>query len=389
MVNLREFQTAKKRRQALEKEWGISLDNIGQFSFSEDEVRNKNIENLIGASQIPLGIAGPVKVNGQYAKGEFYLPLATSEGALVASVNRGCKAITLAEGAMVMVEKVGITRGPVFKTNSLNQSFKLAQWLSSHFNDIHHCTRQTSSHIGLLKIETQVLGRLVYARFYFDTSEAMGMNMATVATNSIIQIIEKETGAVCVSITGNFCVDKKPSWRNFILGRGRKVWAEAVISRNIVRTVLKTTPEEIFKVWLSKCMLGSAISGSLGFNAHFGNIVAAIFCATGQDLAHIVEGSLGITTVELGVAVKAGMANNLYISIYLPDLIIGTIGGGTNLATQKEGLAIIFGQEKPQVDIFAEVIAGAVLAGELSLLASLAEGSLTQAHQRLGRGKSI
>ena len=379
-INLREFKTIKERRKAIEKALKIPLENIGCYSLNEEVASTRNCENMIGIAQIPLGIAGPIKLithNSQPIT--CFIPLVTTEGALIASVNRGCKAVSESGGATVFVEKVGITRSPVFKTNSLAKSFKLAEWLDEHFSDLNNLCKTTSSHIKLLKIKSQVIARNVFVRFYFDTDQAMGMNMATIATNTLGAFIEEKTGSRCLSLTGNFCVDKKASWLNFLLGRGRKVWAEARISRRVVKEVLKTTPEKIFEVWLAKCMLGSAVSGSLGFNAHFGNTIAAIFAATGQDLAHITEGSLGITTVEV-------MDADLYISIYLPDLIIGTVGGGTGLATQKEAMSIIFGKEEPKVESFAEVIGGAVLAGELSLLASLAEGSLAQAHLKLGRG---
>lgn len=403
MVNLRKFKTSEERRKALQEILGVSLENIGCHSLDEATASSRNCENMIGVAQIPLGVAGPLKLTthnsrlpkpppakqalraggtgGQAQPITCFIPLATTEGALVASVNRGCKAISESGGATVFGEKVGMTRGPVFKTESLAHSFKLVNWLKNHSNDLYHWTSKTSKHLRLLKIEPQVLGRLVFARFYFDTGKAMGMNMVTIATDSIIQIIEKRTGSKCLSITGNFCVDKKPAWLNFILGRGRMVWAEAVLRREIVEKILKTTPEKIYEVWLAKCLLGSALAGSMGFNAHFANIIAAIFCATGQDLAQVTEGSLGVTTTEV-------VDKDLYISVYLPDLALGVVGGGTGLATQTEALKIIFSRRKPMVEEFSAVLGGAVLAGELSLLASLAEGSLAKAHQKLGRGKT-
>jgi len=388
MVNLRQFKTANERRKFLEKKLKISLNNVGSFSFSEDEVRNKNIENLIGATQVPLGMAGPLRLanarSGQARQNysDYYVPLATTEGALVASVNRGCKAVSESGGVRILVEEVGVTRGPVFKTRGFSQSLEVKKWLGEHFDNIYYLSKQTSSHLELKKIETQILGKHVYIRFYFDTQEAMGMNMATIATNAVISFIEEQTGSRCISITGNFCVDKKPAWLNFILGRGKRVWAESVIKKEIVKEVLKTTSEKIYEVWLSKCMLGSAISGSMSFNAHFANVIAAIFLATGQDLAHVVEGSLGITMAEVEDN------GDLYVSVYLPDLMVGTVGGGTGLETQKEALAImgIENSQKGNGQKLAGIIAGAVLAGELSLLASLGEGTLAKAHQKPGRG---
>jgi len=379
MINLREFKTVAQRREALEKNLGISLKNIGNYSLNEGFASSRNCENMIGAAQIPLGVAGPLKIKNK----NYFLPLATTEGALVASVNRGCRAVSLSGGVRVLVENIGITRGPVFKTNSLLASAELKNWLEEHFADLNNLAKETSGHLELKKLETQILGRNVFIRFYFDSQEAMGMNMATIAVDKFASFIEKQTGNHCLALSGNFCVDKKASWFNFVLGRGKRVWAEAQISEKIVEEVLKTTPEKISQVWLNKCLLGSALSGSIGFNAHFGNIVAAIFAACGQDLGHITEGSLGITTTEL-------VGKDLQISIYLPDLLIGTIGGGTTLETQKEALNLmgIKNGKKGSSLQLAGIIGGAVLAGELSLLASLAEGSLALAHQKLTRGKN-
>lgn len=374
----------EERRKIIEKELLIKLPNIGYYSLNPGEVKNRNCENMVGVMQIPLGIAGPIKIkNEKFKVKNYYLPLATTEGALVASVNRGCKAVTLSGGVNVFTENIGITRGPVFKTKSLKESFDFKSWLRSNFLNLKKEAEKNSKHLSLKNLDTQILGTNVYVRFYFDTSEAMGMNMATVATQNVVDYIEKKTGITCLSLTGNFCVDKKPSWLNFILGRGERVWAEAVIKKEIVKEVLKTTSEEIIEVIKNKCWLGSIISGSLGFNAHFANIIAAIFLATGQDLAHVTEGSIGITTGEV---TKNG---DLYFSIYLPDLIIGIVGGGTGLATQKEALEILGIKAKngEGKDEFAKVIAGAVLAGELSLLAALSSGDLVKAHENLGRGR--
>ncbi|MBI4066969.1 hydroxymethylglutaryl-CoA reductase [Candidatus Gottesmanbacteria bacterium] len=390
-MKLKDFKSVKDRRVFIEKKLSLSLDNIGSFTIDEAKATSRNCENMIGAAQIPLGIAGPIKIKNLPA-GEaglklkiknYYVPLATTEGALIASVNRGCKAITESGGASVFVEEVGTTRGPVFKTEGLRQSLEFKTWLDQHFNDLNHQSKKTSSHINLRKIDTRVVGKYVYVRFYFDTEEAMGMNMVTIATTSINQFIESETGVRCLSVAGNFDIDKKPAWLNIISGRGRRVWAEAVIPQKVLKETLKTTATSIYDVWLGKCLLGSAISGSLGFNAHFANMISALFLATGQDLAHIVEGSAGITTTEL-------IDSNLYISVYLPSLMVGTIGGGTTLATQKESLSILgIKGEKGDTDKLAKICAGVVLAGELSLLASLSEGSLAKAHAHLAQGKLL
>lgn len=385
MTNLRDFKNNKERREFLSKSLEVSLSAIGQFSFSEDQVHNKNIENLIGAVQIPLGVAGPVKINGSFAKGEFYLPLATTEGALVASVSRGCKAITQSGGVTVFVENVGAARAPVFRTTGILESKKFIKFIEENFSLIKKIAEGTSSHLKLLNFKPFMLGTNVWLRFSFDTADAMGMNMVTIATTSMIRIIEAQTKVKCVSVSGNLDVDKKPSWLNFIEGRGKKVWAEAMLKKELVKEILKTTPEEIDQVNKRKNLYGSIMSGSLGFNSHFANTIAALFCATGQDLAHITEGSLGVTTTEI-------IAGDLYISVYLPDLMLGTVGGGTGLPTPKEALSILGITDSKlksgqQVLKLAEIVGAAVLAGELSLLGALASGDLAKAHEKFGRGK--
>lgn len=386
-MNIRDFINASKRRSALEKDLKIDLSNIANFSFSEDQVKNHNIENLIGATQIPLGVAGPLKINGVYAHGDFYLPLSTTEGALVASVSRGCKTITKSGGATVLVQNIGVTRAPVFKTPGILESQKFIFWVEKNFSSIKNITDKTSLHLKLLNIKPFMAGTSVWLRFSFDTKDAMGMNMATLAVDKAVkELIEPKAGVKCVVLSGNLCVDKKPSWINFLEGRGKKVWAEAVIKKNIVQDVLKTQAEKIIEAARRKISDGSIMSGSIGQNAHFANVIAAIFCATGQDLAHVTEGSIGITTTEL-------MGEDLYMSIYLPDLMVGTVGGGTDLPIQKEALAILgIPDEKlktgEQVLKLAEIVGAGVLAGELSLLAALASGELAMAHQKLGRGKN-
>lgn len=378
-LNLRNFSSAQKRREYLEKELSIKLENIGSFTFKEESAMGKNIENLIGAAQIPLGIAGPIKLADITHKSKtYYIPLATTEGALVASVSRGCKIITDSGGATVFVENVGMTRGPVFKVNNLTEGIKTKEWIEKNLKHLAKTAESTSSHLKLLKADYQITGRSLFIRFYFDTADAMGMNMVTIATQLLAQEIEKKTGAKCIALSGNYCVDKKPSWLNFTTGRGKKVWAECILSKKVIREVLKSTPQKIAEVVERKCHLGSMASGSLGFNSHFANIAAALFAATGQDLAHVTEASMGITTAEV---LENG---NLYFSIYLPSAAVGTTGGGTHLPTQEESLKIM---QVNDVLEYARVLGGAVLAGELSLVASLAEGTLAKAHQKLGRGK--
>ncbi len=377
-MDSRGFKSVEKRREALEKLLSVDLTHISKVSINENLASSRNCENMIGAVQIPLGIAGPIKIIGEHNNGDYYIPLATTEGALVASVNRGAKAISESTGAQVMTYRVGVTRGPVFDTTSIKKSNDLFKWIKKNPDKIAEEAEKTSKHLKYLKADVRTAGRYVFLRFYFDTQDAMGMNMVTIAAEKVAELIEKEIGVKCISIAGNYDIDKKPAWVNFIKHRGFKIWAEVVVSRKTVKNVLKTTPQEIFEVWLAKCMLGSAMSGSMGFNAQFANIIAAFFAATGQDIAHTVEGSMGITTAKV---LENG---DLYLSVYLPAIMLGTVGGGTNLETQKEARSITGAKNSTEL---AEVLGGAVLAGELSLLAALSSKDLAKAHEKLGRGK--
>ncbi|RLG76373.1 MAG: hydroxymethylglutaryl-CoA reductase (NADPH) [Thermoprotei archaeon] len=375
------------RRLSIEKMLNIQLPNIGFTTIDWNEVVGRNIENPIGAVQVPIGIAGPLKIHGDYAKGEFYIPLATSEGALVASVNRGCKAVTLSGGAKVKILSDTMSRAPVFKTPSIDEALKLVKWVREHFNEIKVEAESTTRYGKLLRIDSFIIGNNVWLRFIYSTGDAMGMNMVTIATDKACKYIEEKLGFKCVSLSGNLCVDKKPSLINMLFGRGKTVVAEAVIKENVIKEVLKTSPEDLVDVNLRKNLLGSARAGSLSFNAHYANIIAAIFVATGQDVAQVVESSMGYTWAEIV------NNNDLYISVTLPSLEVGTVGGGTRLPTQRETLQIlgVYGSGSPpgtNAKKFAEIIAAVVLAGELSLLAALSAGHLAEAHRRLGRGLS-
>lgn len=374
--SLRNLKTVAAKRVFIEKERKLNLSAISHSNFDEVDVAGHNIENLIGSTQIPLGIAGPISVHHALSTKHYYLPLATTEGALVASISRGCKAITESGGAIVALNNIGITRGPVFRTKNITHSHDTQRLINKNLTKLKIVARKTSSHLTLTKIDVNFVGKNLYCRFYFDTTDAMGMNMATFASEQVCHEIEKFTGATLIALAGNFDIDKKPAWLNFINGRGKQVWAEITVPKSVVKGILKTAPEKIVEIVKTKQHLGSIMSGSMGFNAHFANIIAALFISTGQDPAHIVEGSLGITTAEVEPD------ESLYFSIYLPSLVVGTVGGGTQLPTQKEAIQIIGAKNAEE---FAKIIGAAVLAGELSLTASLAEGTLTKAHKTLAR----
>ncbi len=371
------------RRRYIEKVSGVSLDKVGSFSIDIDRVARKNCENMIGAVQVPVGVAGPLLVSGEYASGEFYLPLATTEGALVASVNRGCGAITRAGGAQARILRDGMTRAPVFATRSVAHAREVAEWVASHREEIAQAAEATTSHGKFLDVVTTVVGTNVFVRMEFDTKDAMGMNMVTIGSEKAADLISSATGARLIALSGNLCTDKKPAAVNVVRGRGRSVSAGVFLDDALIASVFKTDARTMAEVNLRKNLLGSAAAGSLGFNAQAANVVAAVFIACGQDPAHVTEGSMAFTTVDQA-------EGGLYVAVTLPDLPVGTVGGGTGVGTQAECLALLGvagGGNPPGAHArkFAEILAAGVLAGELSLMGALAAQHLARAHKSLGR----
>jgi hydroxymethylglutaryl-CoA reductase (NADPH) len=379
---------ARIRRRALEKKLAVRLRRTGSFTLDAARAASRHCENFIGATQVPVGVAGPLKIQGQWVSEdeEIFVPLATTEGALVASINRGCQALREAGGAIVRVEDVGMTRAPVFKTSGIDESQRFLAWVREHEEDIRRVTEGTSRHLRLLEVRPQVLGTTIYLRFRFDSGDAMGMNMVTVACDRVVRtLIEPQTGVSCVALSGNFCVDKKASAVNFLEGRGKRVYAEVTLEGPVLKRCLRTGARDLVDVQYRKNLLGSIAAGAMGFNAHFANTLAAFFIATGQDVAHVVEGSMG------GTCVEPRGPEGVFASVFLPDLPLGAVGGGTALDTQKEALAMLgisLPAERPggAVMRLAEIVGATVLAAELSLLAAFTSGDLASAHERLGRG---
>ncbi|MBF4468103.1 MAG: hydroxymethylglutaryl-CoA reductase (NADPH) [Methanobrevibacter arboriphilus] len=368
------------RREFIEETTNTKLNTISNYTLDMESASKKNIENPIGTIQIPIGVAGPLRINGEYTENkDFYVPLATSEGALVASVNRGCSTITEAGGVNARVIDDKMTRAPVIKAKSGVQAIEIKKWFEDNFQKLKKIAESTTNHGKLLKIDPMlVVGNYIYPRFVYSTGDSMGMNMVTIATEKVLELLLNETDAQLIALSGNACVDKKPSSINLVEGRGKTVIADIIIPEEIVKNKLKTTAEAIVEVNTAKNLIGSAISGSMGFNAHFANMIGAIFLATGQDIAHVVEGSLGITTAE-------DRDGDLYFSVTMPDLPIATIGGGTSLKTANESLEILGVAGSGNVKKFAEIVIATVLAGELSLMGALAAGHLARAHKELGR----
>ncbi len=373
------------RRAAVSEQAGTHLQHIAHFSFDAENATKRNIENMIGAVQVPLGAAGPLCVHGEYAEGEFYIPLATTEGALVASVNRGCSLITACGGASVRIFDDKMTRAPVFRAKDVIGARRLVDWVKapSNFQRIKEKAESTTRFGKLIDIQPFVSGRSVYLRFSYDTKDAMGMNMVTIATDAAVDLILYENDVELVALSGNMCTDKKPAAINAVMGRGKTVSADVNLNIELIKEKLKTTPEKMHEVNYRKNILGSARAGSFGFNAQAANIAAAIFIACGQDAAHVVEASNAVTMMEI-------TEDGLYCAVTLPSLNVGTVGGGTQLGTQQECLNILgaAGAGDPpggNSKKLAEIIAAAVLAGEISLVGALAAGHLAKAHAELGR----
>ncbi|MFC7098389.1 hydroxymethylglutaryl-CoA reductase (NADPH) [Halobaculum marinum] len=374
---------AAARRLLVEEHSGADLATSGDYAF-DAAVADSAIENMVGAIQIPLGVVGPVEIDGGAISGEHYLPMATTEGALLASVNRGCAALNTAGGAGARVLKNRMTRAPAFRVADVAEAEALSSWVRDNVDALREAAESTTSHGELKEATPYVVGNTVFVRFAYDTKDAMGMNMATIATEEACDVIEAETTAELVALSGNLCTDKKPAAVNAVEGRGRTVAADVTIPRETVEETLKTTPEAVAEVNTRKNLVGSAKAGSLGFNAHVANMVAAMFLATGQDAAQVVEGSNAITTAEVDAD------GDLYVSVTIASLEVGTVGGGTKLPTQSEALDVlgIRGGGDPagsNADALAEAVAVAALAGELSLLSALASRNLSSAHASLGR----
>jgi hydroxymethylglutaryl-CoA reductase (NADPH) len=375
-----------ERRKRVEEELGTPLDALTTRPGSVGHADEKNCEQMIGHVPMPLGYAGPLSVtmsSGQ--KIDLHLPLATTEGALVASVNRGCKAVTACGGAVTSSIHHGISRSIAFVSKNPDETIAFLKKREADWKAI---AESTSGHLKVLRFDLDVSDAYIFLTLFCDTDEAMGMNMVTIAAQSVGEWVEKNSDTTFVTVAGNVDSDKKPSARVHDRGRGYEVTAEVTLSADVIRDVLKTTPESMLAVGDAKLKHGSAIAGALGQNLHAANIIAALYLATGQDAAHVVEGSLTQTSV---ISVNDGVK----ISVRCPAIIVGVRGGGTTLPAQSQCLQMLLGKlERPFAGAMhpkaqlAESIGAAVLAGEVSLLAAQASHTLASAHRQLGRKNS-
>lgn len=383
-----DLELITNRQQDLRKQWKKG-EFINLFTVSEamSQANQHNCENMVGTVALPVGLAGPVTAHCETQKTEFFVPLATSEGALVASVNRGLKAINQAGGAQVFIKNNGMTRAPVFTFSSGREAFAFTEYLEkqSTLRQIRLITESTSTHLQFIKLMSFVRGRHVYVRFSFLTDEAMGMNMVTIALQKLWEeLLSHYQGIKMLSLSSNVCVDKKASYINQLLGRGYSAQAEVFLSAAVLRDILQTTPEALLNTHQAKNLLGSNLAGASASNMQFANVVAAFYMATGQDLAHIVEASQGMTIVEQ--TSDSDSQKGLYFAVNLPDVPMGSVGGGTKLPAQKELRSLLAkGQKDLSASQLVTIMAVGVLAAEISGLAALSTHSLARAHQRLAR----
>lgn len=351
-------------------------------SFKQHETLKGNIENYIGMTQVPTGVIGPLHVKGTSLNEEVYVPLATSEGALVASYHRGAKAVTLSGGVTAVCMNEAVYRSPVFKFKDLPQLFEFLFWFNQNIEQYYKVVSAMSNHAKLEDITTVVEGNSLIISFEYYTGDASGQNMVTICTQAICDHIMKITPIKPVQwfIESNYSGDKKASAVSFTSVRGKKVTAECVVKKEIVEEVLKSTPQQMENYWKSSTIAATQ-SGTIGAQGHYANGLAAVFLATGQDVACVSEASVGITRMEVT------HEGDLYCSVTLPNLIVGTVGGGTGLPTQLECLKMMGCAGKDNSRKFSEICAGLVLAGELSIASALSVGHFTNAHQALGRKK--
>ncbi len=343
-----------------------------------------NIEHLIGTVKVPAGLVGPLRVNGLFANGDYYVPMATTEASLVASYSRGAGLITEAGGASVALLSEGVSRAPMVAFENLTDLGRFIDWVLTHLDEVRNIAESTTAYGKLEDVELSVEGTKVYFLFIYSTGDAAGQNMVTIATYAALQWMIENSPVTpkTAFLESNFSGDKKASALSFQRVRGKKVGAEATLPADLVRDVLHAEPATVVE-YVRVGTLGAVMSGTLGSQGHFANGLAALFLACGQDVACVSEAAVGITDFEL---TEDG---DLHACITLPNLIVGTIGGGTKLPTQKACLELLGVDGVGGARAFAEIAAAVCLAGELSLIGAIAAGEFAEAHSQLARGRSL
>jgi hydroxymethylglutaryl-CoA reductase (NADPH) len=361
------------RRAWLEHNTGHSLQAAAEAAFAPEDVRT-NIENLVGAVHVPLGVAGPIRVNGEHAQGSYYVPFATTEGTLVATYQAGMRAITEAGGANAYVLGDSLDITPCFMLTSARDAISFARWLNDHLDELREVAAETTTHGRLVELHTHVFGRRVFARFVFTTGDAMGMNMVNIAVDQICRHVMGLEVCERYYLRCNYSSDKKPAAINLFRPYGKEVAIDFTLPAAVVETYLGVSPGDVID-FITTGRLGAMQAGALGMNAHFANGLAAIFIACGQDVAQVVNASIGFSDAELVDN------DDLYVFARLPNLVVGTVGGGTDLPTQSACLDLLDCHGDGSAPKFAEIVAATVVGGELAIAAALANGRFIDAHR--------
>ena len=372
-----------ERQKFVEDFTGAKVNHIRQYSFDPHTTQG-NVEHFTGAIQIPLGFAGPLTVNGEHAQGDFLIPLATTEGTLVASYNRGIKILNLSGGVTCSIVGDSMQRAPVFSFNNAREARDFSKWIYANMDQIREQAEATSSVAKLQYVDTYLASRFVYLRFNYSTGDAAGQNMvgrATFAASSwILDQYPKPDEITHFFLESNFATDKKASQINIMRTRGKRVTAECTVKRDVLINHMRVEPESL-SYHYGVANIGAILSGANNNGLHSANAITAIFMATGQDVANVAESSAGVLYTELTDD------GDLYMSITIPSLIVATYGGGVGLATQKECLDLLGCFGKGKVNKLAEIIAGAVLAGEISLASAIASSDWVSSHEQYGRNR--
>ncbi len=367
------------RRRWIEDRTGAALPVVGTLGFPAEEMRG-NIENPIGAAQVPLGLAGPLLVHGEHADGIFYVPMATTEGALVRSYERGALALTRAGGANVRVYVDENRMTPIFIFDDLTEAAEFARELPERFEDLRAEAEATTRHGRLLRIEALPSGRQVMVHFCYSTGDASGMNMIVRATDRACRWLTQHSAARKFHLFSALDSEKHASSSLFSGGKGKKVVAGVRLPARIVRSYLGTTPEHMLDLWDFN-VLGQFHAGATTCNAHYANGLAALFIACGQDVANVANAAVGITQIEVSEE------GDLYATVTLPSLTVATIGGGTHLGSGRECLEMLGCLGTGKARRLAEITGAFLLGGEISLLAAIASGEFAGAHEAYGRNR--
>jgi hydroxymethylglutaryl-CoA reductase (NADPH) len=367
-----------RRRHWVEQKTGASLEHTGSLSFDSEAMRG-NIENPIGVTQVPLGIAGPVLVEGKHAKGLFYVPMATSEGALIRSYERGMVALTKSGGVQVALCEDENQIAPTFFFADVSSARAFAEWLPNQIDHVRAAAESTTRHGKLTALDSYQVGRQVLVNFGYFTGDAQGMNMLVKATDAACRWIQANYPQCRYFVFSGMSSEKRPSGFLLTRGKGKRVVAGCLLTHDVLRMYLHCTAQELFQVWHST-LIGHLQANAIGYNAQYANGLTAIFIATGQDVANVVNAACGITYFEV-------QTDGLFVSLTLPALTVATVGGGTGLPTQREALSIMGCSGAGNAPKFAEIVGAAVLGGEISMGAAITTGEFVAAHEHYGRNR--